>query len=277
MGSKLFKNIVHYDENTTGRDFVVGDIHGCYEDLLKALTLLGFVGGADRLFSVGDLVDRGPDSFKAAELVFEPWFKAVKGNHEELMFETLLRNSTGHRMTWISNGGQWYSDIEPIKLKDVARALEQLPFVITVGEGENRFNIVHAELIHQKNWNTSIPLTDKMIDDWVFSDDELSMMTWGRTLITAAGPLADMKEGDWSHDMDKMSLTFVGHTPVNELVQVQKQMYIDTGAVYYHTSKNKSENRFLSIACPAEKQVYQYNLMWKTLTTVSFDDIKKLG
>ena len=45
--------------NRTGRDFVVGDVHGCFRTLEQALGQVGFDRERDRLFSVGDLVNRG--------------------------------------------------------------------------------------------------------------------------------------------------------------------------------------------------------------------------
>lgn len=47
--------------NLKGKDYVVGDIHGCYSLLYTKLTQLGFDFSKDRLISVGDLCDRGPD------------------------------------------------------------------------------------------------------------------------------------------------------------------------------------------------------------------------
>ena len=44
-----------------GRDLVVGDVHGHFATLRHALGELE-VGAGDRLFSLGDLIDRGPDS-----------------------------------------------------------------------------------------------------------------------------------------------------------------------------------------------------------------------
>src|SRR3546814_1255791 len=48
--------------NDIGRDFIVGDLHGCLDLLQAELTRIEFDRSKDRLFSVGDLVDRGPDS-----------------------------------------------------------------------------------------------------------------------------------------------------------------------------------------------------------------------
>ena len=49
-------------QNTVGRDIAVGDIHGCFTELQRGLDTIGFDPCTDRLFSVGDLVDRGPES-----------------------------------------------------------------------------------------------------------------------------------------------------------------------------------------------------------------------
>ena len=58
------KNIVHtYEANLEGRDFVVGDIHGEYDQFMKELEKVNFDKNIDRVFSVGDLVDRGKDSY----------------------------------------------------------------------------------------------------------------------------------------------------------------------------------------------------------------------
>jgi len=46
--------------NTHRRDFAVGDIHGAFDALQRAMEAIGFDARKDRLFSVGDLVDRGP-------------------------------------------------------------------------------------------------------------------------------------------------------------------------------------------------------------------------
>ena len=51
-----------FARNERGRDFVVGDIHGMFSALENFLEELSFDPGRDRLFSVGDLIDRGPES-----------------------------------------------------------------------------------------------------------------------------------------------------------------------------------------------------------------------
>ena len=45
-----------------GRDFVFDDIHGCFATVEQALEALDYDPGRDRLFSVGDLIDRAREA-----------------------------------------------------------------------------------------------------------------------------------------------------------------------------------------------------------------------
>ena len=56
-----------FSANKAGRDFFVGDIHGCFGLLEKTMEEHGFDETRDRIFSVGDLVDRGDRSEDAID------------------------------------------------------------------------------------------------------------------------------------------------------------------------------------------------------------------
>jgi len=98
-----------FSENRLGRDFVVGDLHGCRNLLEIRLKKIGFNFQNDRLFSVGDLIDKGPDSFATLSLIMEPWFFPVMGNHEDMFLHFMrLRHSTKSTVQdFIDNGGTW--------------------------------------------------------------------------------------------------------------------------------------------------------------------------
>jgi serine/threonine protein phosphatase 1 len=73
--------------NSQGRDFVIGDLHGCLDQLQDKLNSASFEPErGDRLFAVGDLVDRGPDSLGCLKLLQEPWFFSVLGNHDQMFW-----------------------------------------------------------------------------------------------------------------------------------------------------------------------------------------------
>lgn len=58
-----------FDRNLAGRDFVVGDIHGAYDLVIQGMKAARFNPTCDRLFAVGDLIDRGPGSHRAARFL----------------------------------------------------------------------------------------------------------------------------------------------------------------------------------------------------------------
>src|SRR3546814_10796357 len=101
--------------NTVGRDVIVGDMHGCLDLFQAQLDRIGFDPTKDRIFSVGDLADRGPDSMGCLRLLREPWFYAVHGNHEDMLLDyaypcvmPYAYNEAGDQL--FRNGGRWVLD-----------------------------------------------------------------------------------------------------------------------------------------------------------------------
>lgn len=65
------------------RTILVGDIHGCPDELGDLLDRVRYAQGSDTLVLVGDLVARGPDSRGAIERARNAGAVAVRGNHDE--------------------------------------------------------------------------------------------------------------------------------------------------------------------------------------------------
>ena len=64
------------------RTVIVGDLHGCLDELQRLLDHVGFSAG-DRLVSVGDTVVRGPHPAETLDLLIALGARAVRGNHED--------------------------------------------------------------------------------------------------------------------------------------------------------------------------------------------------
>lgn len=65
-----------------GRSIIVGDVHGCCDELEDLLAYVGF-SRSDRLYFVGDLIVRGPKPRGTLALVRKLGGRAVRGNHED--------------------------------------------------------------------------------------------------------------------------------------------------------------------------------------------------
>jgi serine/threonine protein phosphatase 1 len=137
-------SVLHLEKNKIGRDFVSGDIHGCFDDLEAKLKKVKFDKTQDRLFCVGDLIDRGPQSELVINYLSQPWFFSVLGNHEQLF---LLANSKSiKRFDYLTihmvNGGVWAYDMPRKKIKEFCNQIRKLPLIIHVGNSI----ILHAAL-----------------------------------------------------------------------------------------------------------------------------------
>lgn len=65
------------------RTFVIGDVHGCLEELHQLVTISGYRKGLDRLIFLGDLVDRGPYPVETVRCVRKMGWEVVASNHEQ--------------------------------------------------------------------------------------------------------------------------------------------------------------------------------------------------
>lgn len=101
---------VPFDWKGVPRIVAVGDIHGSYVGLVEDLQMAGiidkkqrWIGGDTHLVSVGDLVDRGPDSRKVMDFLIELEKRADKkggkvhvliGNHDAMQVLGLLDHTS---------------------------------------------------------------------------------------------------------------------------------------------------------------------------------------
>ena len=80
------------------RKIIIGDIHGCDREL-RALLEKVRPGEEDRLILLGDLFDRGPDSWEVFQTVrglaeqFGERFTLLRGNHEDYLLQ--------EKMSWL--------------------------------------------------------------------------------------------------------------------------------------------------------------------------------
>jgi serine/threonine protein phosphatase 1 len=273
-------SLVHaLPSNPAGRDFVVGDLHGCFDLLDRLLDHVRFDPACDRLFSVGDLIDRGPDSLRSLEFLDAPWFYAVKGNHEDLLLEFFEPYRASGRMDywdeivtsdlWL-NGGEWveacYLPVAQRMTSEFDRLLNrvsELPLIWVVGKGPERFHVLHAELVRaeyrkrdQKVW------LDADIDRWqageAIDDATRERLIWGRTLMmTLVGPgTPPVHRG--------LSTTYCGHTIVEGVRSYLSHVCLDTGA-YRSGSDIGSTSLGLILHCVQEQ--------WQICASYGFPEI----
>lgn len=215
-------NVVRYAANTQGRDFIVGDIHGNFDMLRALLKQVNFDNTKDRIFSLGDLVDRGPSSAEAFYWLEMPWFKAVRGNHEQICIDAVRNN--GNQVVHLLNGGDWfYYDNNDGNLRDAgltqeqfADAFEKLPLAIELMRTDGKMlGLIHAEP-NGVQWGGVVDRLNANDEDTVHA------AMWGRDRVRQKNSIS----------INDVLYVLVGHTVVREPAELGNVRYLDTGACF---------------------------------------------
>ena len=204
---------IRLEANRRGRDFLLGDLHGMYDAFMEALRGRDFDPARDRVISVGDLVDRGPDSERCLALLEEPWFIAVRGNHEEMMIAALLEGR--ERARWYLNGGAWIEDADEAAIAARLVALrERLPLALTLDLPDGRrVGVCHAEY-PRRDWAA--------VAEALADPGDRFRMLWGREIVSRGR----------ARTVAGVALTVHGHTPLPRPLRLGNALFIDTGLVY---------------------------------------------
>ena len=246
------------ERNTKGRDLVVGDVHGHFGTLRHALAELE-VGERERVFSLGDLVDRGPDPWQAIDWIEgapgtrfdlvlrgnheEMMQKALavhrsdlvlRGNHEEMMQKALAvhrsdrwRESSPYRWDlWIRNGGEWWQGPKATEEAEArwTDALRRLPYTARIDTPHGPVGLVHASPVLAK-WED--------LEAQVLADDWPAGLTRERALwsrVRHGWVQQHLLEDDYYlGPVEGVRSVVTGRTPVPEPVWHENVLGIDTG------------------------------------------------
>ncbi|MFM0348914.1 metallophosphoesterase [Paraburkholderia sp. NPDC080076] len=239
---QTFIPVRRFKKNTAGRDFVVGDLHGCFSRLRRELELRRYDPSRDRLFAVGDLVDRGIESPAVLEFVNRYRIQSVRGNHED----TIVRwhHHGGKNASIRSNGGEWLFDMayDKAALDDIVTYMAALPYAIEIETDDGLVGIVHAN-VPMQSWPKMVqaleqedrngPVRRKAIWDrsrWI-PGKAAGFVSMRR----AFAQLCQRFASGWRDPggrIDGVAAVIVGHTPVREPRVRGNVINVDTGLVY---------------------------------------------
>jgi len=195
------------------RRFAISDIHGClatFKVLLEKIALTK----EDKLYLLGDYVDRGPDSKGVIDHIWQLQAEGfqvhcLKGNHEEMILQCVKEQSTHYHGLHETNESFGVSVARDIP-KKYLKWMRELDYYLEI----DGFLLVHAGFSFKGD-----PLTDK------------EAMIWIR---------------EWYHTIDRAWLgnriIVHGHTPTSKstielnLKNLEKTpvIDIDAGCVFNH-------------------------------------------
>ncbi|HZN54116.1 MAG TPA: metallophosphoesterase [Candidatus Polarisedimenticolaceae bacterium] len=217
--------------------WVVGDIHGCARELEDLLETIRFDAGRDELWSVGDLVNTGPDSLETLRIWRDAGGRAVVGNHD--IYALLVRSRRAPRRSDRLEALLRAADAEPLLAR--VRSSPALAALTRAIEPRAVW-LVHAGL--HPRWNDIAALAARLEaqphdDDWL-SGEEVSFMTrvrccdgFGeRVRFTGRPEDAPAPYLPWDAFYAGEALVVHGHWAMRGFYRGPRTMGLDSACVY---------------------------------------------
>ncbi|GGA74135.1 bis(5'-nucleosyl)-tetraphosphatase PrpE [Ornithinibacillus halotolerans] len=225
---------------------VIGDIHGCYDELCMLFEELGYnleqgiyihPKGRIPVF-VGDLTDRGPDSLNVIQLVYEMVIthkkaKYVPGNHCNKLYRFFLGNKVQQKHGLETTVAE-YESLDVKKKGHIQnqfmRLYEEAPLYLNLPEA-------NAVIAHAGIKKSYIGRNDKKVKTFVLYGDITGKFDESGKPIRR----------DWAQHYDGDQWIVYGHTPILRPRIVNKTINIDTGCVF--------GNQLTAFRLPEEKTI----------------------
>jgi serine/threonine protein phosphatase 1 len=231
------------------RRIIIGDIHGHYDGLMLLLQAIS-PSPQDKVYFLGDLIDRGPKSAQVVEFVQNSPYDCVLGNHEQLMLDAMPGDEINEQawQGWLYSGGQAtiasYIDAGMMPNQHL-EWMRSLPLYIDLGD----IWLVHAGV------NPKLPLEKQSVEQfcWIRGEFHKYPTAYFKNKLIITG--------------HTITFTFEG-IKAGELVQGPGWLDIDTG-VYHHKSG------WLTGYDISYRRVYQVNVFSSTVRILPFDEIIK--
>ena len=230
---------------------IIGDVHGCHQELLNLLEKLGYQDtdgvtthpeGRKAVF-VGDLVDRGPAADRVLETVMSMTQAGtalcVSGNHENKLMRSLKGNKVqithglAHTLEQLDGRAPEFKE----KVQEFISGLNE-HYMLDHGN----LAVAHAGILEQYQGRISGRVRNFCLYGQTTGEND----EWGL-------PVRE----DWAADYRGRTMVVYGHTPITEPRWLNNTINVDTGCVFGGnlTALRYPERELVSV--PALKTYYE--------------------
>ncbi|WP_408010735.1 bis(5'-nucleosyl)-tetraphosphatase PrpE [Pseudalkalibacillus sp. A8] len=210
---------------------VIGDIHGCYSELIQLIDELGYRKDENgnhlppdnrQLVFLGDLTDRGPDSIKVIRLVYRFVMQGIAlyspGNHCDKLYRYFLGRDVQIRHGLETTVAEFkvLPQSEKAEISSMFKELfEEAPLYLQLDD--TKLIVAHAGIKED-----FIGHTHKRVRTFVLYGD-----------ITGERHDNGMPvRRDWAQSYKGQRIIVYGHTPVSKPRRIGNTINIDTGCVF---------------------------------------------
>lgn len=194
---------------------VIGDIHGCYYTLTELVKVIKNKYPGIKIYSVGDLVDRGKYSFEVVEFVKNEKIIFTPGNHDYMFLYFIEEPSSILGNAWIYNGSEMTTMSYEKKTEKIPEHMELI---------RNSYLFLNLDDCFISHAGISTFYKSKLGKNYLDNLDQLNKVV-NNNITSEHGIL-------WTRDelVNLGKLQVVGHTRMNDVTLSEKSntIYIDT-------------------------------------------------
>lgn len=241
-------------KNEHGPFDIIGDVHGCFDELLRLVSQLGYnvsrqdgryrVSHPDgrRLIGLGDYGDRGPDTPEVLRFfmhaVADGMALCVKGNHDRKLLRYLGNRDVSDKHGFDLTKAQ-LTQMASDELAEVRQFLDRATSHLVLDDG--KLVVAHAGCKEAMQGRAGQLVSDFcMYGETTGEVDEFGL------------PVRQ----NWAADYQGKATVIYGHVPTTEIVWIRNTLCIDTGCVFGGrlTALRWPEKEIVSV--PAAKVYY---------------------
>lgn len=217
-------------KNLKGPFDIIGDIHGCYEEVVKLLKKLGYYKkdglfihpDGRKLISIGDLNDRGPQNLKTINLIMNMVENGqalyVYGNHCNKFYRYLLGNKVQ-----ITHGLEY--TVEEYKMLSIKE--------------QNDFRHKYIEFYEKQFFYWILNEGELIVTHGGIKESLIGREDVGVEKICLYGDITGKKDKEghpirraWAKEYKGKAMIVYGHTPILKPIWVNNTIDIDLGCVF---------------------------------------------
>ncbi|MCG8335402.1 MAG: metallophosphoesterase [Proteobacteria bacterium] len=191
--------------NNGNRTIIIGDVHGCLDELNALITKVNYRPENDSLYFLGDVINRGPFSKKTYLRIKELNAVSLLGNHEQYLLNSIASNESNDLVVRMR---QEFGS----SFREFTDEIANWPLFIETED----FILVHAGLVPGKHPSES--------EDWMLT----SIRTWDGTGTDLNNP----NHPPWFEFYKSNKLVVFAHWAALGGIVRDNVIGLDSGCVY---------------------------------------------
>ena len=201
--------------------YFIGDIHGCYDDLIKSLDKKG-IHEDDILVFNGDLINRGDKNLEVLKFIKNRKNTyVVRGNHDAVFINLYYHSMEYLKESFLSMGGTWVFGADKNLLFDYADWLSNCAsYYMEIERDGVKIGAVHAS-VPKEDWNYMVKNSKKYRNEMIWSFNRYN---------------SNKENGD-AKNIKGVNYVVFAHVPVENIEVVKNSIYIDTGSYFKNRGK----------------------------------------